>query len=118
MARARTDDPDAYYRLNERFHRVIYTASHNGFLAEQAITLHRRLRIYRRLQLHVRNRMNSSFAEHTGIVEAILSGDGDLAAERLRAHVVVQGERFADLVASLSSLTETAREHVASGGRQ
>jgi DNA-binding GntR family transcriptional regulator len=32
-------DPDAYYKLNEIFHRQIYTASHNGFLAEQAIAL-------------------------------------------------------------------------------
>lgn len=47
--------PDLYYQLNEVFHRRIYEASHNGFLAEQATALHRRLRPYRRLQLRVRN---------------------------------------------------------------
>lgn len=97
-------DPDEYYRLNEVFHQSIYTASHNGFLAEQADALHRRLRPYRRLQLRVRNRMQTSYSEHQAIVDAILAGDGDLAAETLRRHVTVQGERFADLVASLALL--------------
>ena len=94
-------EPDSYYQLNEVFHRCIYEASHNGFLAEQATALHRRLRPYRRLQLRVRNRMSNSFSEHTAIVNAILAGDGDLAASALRTHVTVQGERFADLVATL-----------------
>jgi DNA-binding GntR family transcriptional regulator len=97
-------DPDAYYRLNEVFHQRIYTASHNGFLAEQANALHRRLRPYRRLQLRVRDRIESSYSEHQAVVDAILSGDGELAAERLREHVTVQGERFADLIASLALL--------------
>jgi DNA-binding GntR family transcriptional regulator len=98
------NDPDRYYRLNETFHHEIYAASHNGFLADQATALHRRLRPYRRLQLRVRNRMQTSYNEHQGIVDAILAGDGDRAAEALRSHVIVQGERFADLVASLDLL--------------
>ena len=97
-------DPNEYYRLNEVFHQCIYAASHNGFLAEQATALHRRLRPYRRLQLRVRNRMQTSYAEHQAIVDAILAGDGERAAEALRGHVTVQGERFADLVASLALL--------------
>lgn len=95
------DAPDTYYQLNEVFHRCIYEASHNGFLVEQATALHRRLRPYRRLQLRVRNRMATSFNEHQAIVDAIIKGDSDLAAAQLRAHVTVQGERFADLVATL-----------------
>lgn len=93
--------PDVYYQLNEVFHQRIYDASHNAFLAEQAAALHRRLRPYRRLQLRVRNRMATSFNEHQAIVDAIVKGDSDLAATQLRAHVTVQGERFADLVATL-----------------
>lgn len=94
-------DPATYYQLNEVFHRHIYEASHNTFLTEQAIALHRRLRPYRRLQLRVRNRMNSSFNEHAEIVAAILAGDSELAGSKLQSHVVVQGERFTDLVATL-----------------
>lgn len=101
----RAQDPDDYYRLNEIFHHKIYAASHNGFLAEQAIALRRRLRPYRRLQLRVRNRMPTSYGEHQAIVDAIMAGDKDKAAEALRNHVIVQGERFADLVAMLKSST-------------
>ena len=100
-------DPDQYYYLNETFHQIICEASHNGFLAEQAAVLRRRLRPYRRLQLRVRDRMRTSFSEHDGIVAAILNGDGERAADLMRQHVTVQGERFADLIASLSQLRAT-----------
>ena len=101
-------DPDDYYRKNERFHHAIYAAAHNGFLVEQACMLQKRLRPYRRLQLRVRNRMSASFNEHTGIVEALQQGDADLAATRVRQHIWVQGERFADLLATLASLRAEA----------
>ncbi len=101
-AAAQAGDTDAYYYENERFHRAIYRAGGNGFIGEQAMALHRRLAPFRRLQLRVRNRMGVSLAEHEGIVEALLLGDSALAAERAYAHVVVQGERFADLIATLS----------------
>lgn len=94
---------DTYFSLNEAFHHRIYEASHNGFLVEQATALHRRLRPYRRLQMQLRHRPQHSFDEHQAIVDAIGRGDGECAANLLRAHVVVQGERFTDLVAALRS---------------
>jgi len=90
---------DAYYYANEELHLAIYLASHNGYLATQALQLHRRLRVYRRLQLRVGDRLNNSFGEHAGVIEAIEAGNADLAAHRMRGHVLVQGERFADLLA-------------------
>jgi len=105
-------DPDDYYHKNERFHSAIYAAAHNGFLAEQASTLQKRLTPYRRLQLRVRNRMAASFNEHTGIVEALQQGDADLAAMRVRQHIWVQGERFADLLATLASLRAEAAKPI------
>ena len=101
-------DADEYYYRNERFHEVIYAGSHNAFLAEQAKNLHRRLRPYRRLQLRVRDRLNSSYSEHERIVDAIIGGDGETAAEMLRGHVMIQGQRFADLIASLNQLSAQA----------
>jgi DNA-binding GntR family transcriptional regulator len=97
-------DPDGYYHQNEVFHHVIYKASHNSFLAEQASALHRRLGPYRRLQLRVRDRIATSCAEHARIVEAIVAGDGNKAAELLREHVLVGAGKFADLMASLGRL--------------
>jgi DNA-binding GntR family transcriptional regulator len=102
---ARTEeDTDRYFYCNERFHQAIYAGSHNSFLRDEALQLHRRLRPYRRLQLRVRNRMSTSFAEHQAVVDALLAGDPEAAASALRDHVVVQGERFGDLLASLAEL--------------
>ena len=83
---------------------AIYAASHNTFLAEQAAALQRKLRPYRRLQLRVRNRIQRSFEEHQAIVDALREGDAEKAVLSVRNHVIVQGERFADLVSSLSRL--------------
>ena len=98
-------DADAYFYANERFHYAIYAGSHNTFLFEQASALQRKLRPYRRLQLRVRNRPQRSFEEHQAIVDALREGDAEKAVQSIRSHVVVQGERFADLIASLSQMT-------------
>lgn len=103
-------DPDAYFYANERFHGAIYAGSHNVFLSEQATQLQRRLRPYRRLQLRVRNRLPSSYAEHAEVVRTILAGDAAGAAQALRDHVMVQGERFGDLLASLADLSLATAE--------
>ncbi|WP_438390339.1 GntR family transcriptional regulator [Caballeronia sp. DA-9] len=99
-----SDDPDNYYHLNERFHCLIYQGSHNGFLHDQAKALHKLLRPYRRLQLRVKGRMGASFSEHQAVVDALGKGDGEAAAAALRGHIVVQGERFGDLIAALSQV--------------
>jgi DNA-binding GntR family transcriptional regulator len=101
-------DPDEYYYRNEVFHQTIFAGSHNQFLAEQARALSRRLRPYRRLQLRVRDRMKHSFSEHDAVVNAIIEGHGERAADLLRSHVAVQGQRFTDLVASISALHAAA----------
>lgn len=101
---------DGYFVENETFHQVIYKAAHNAFLAEQATQLQRRLRPFRRLQLRIRNRVGTSFTEHQAIVDAIVAGDGEKAARLLRDHVIVQGERYGDLVASISHMKSAAAE--------
>ena len=98
-------DPDGYYHQNEAFHHVIYEASHNAFLAEQASALHRRLGPYRRLQLRVRDRIATSCVQHRQIVAAILEGDGDKAAELLREHVLIGAGKFTDLMSSLGRMS-------------
>lgn len=98
---AADDDPDTYYRMNEDFHTALYAASHNSFLVEECKNLKRRLSAYRRLQLRVRDRLDTSFREHSEIYTALTVGDGAQAEKLLRNHVVVQGERFADLLANL-----------------
>jgi len=93
-------DADHYYRENERLHAALYELSGNGYLAERASALHHRLQPYRRLQLRVPMRLRESMREHRAVVAAIVAGDAEAAARELRAHVSVQGERFADLLAA------------------
>ncbi|MFN3614556.1 MAG: GntR family transcriptional regulator [Rubrimonas sp.] len=101
MAAAEAGEGDAYFYGNERFHALIRAAGRNHFLHEQAETLHKRLRPYRRLQLRAHDRIRASFEEHGRIVEALETGDGEAAARVMRAHIAVQGDRFHDLLASL-----------------
>ncbi len=107
-AAAAAEDPETYYQENYVFHTVIYRACRNAFLSEQARLLHRRLAPFRRMQLRARHRLGQSLAEHEAIVAAIVAGDEATASERLRAHVIVQGDRFSDLVATLRSINVAA----------
>lgn len=93
-------DTDGYYRENERFHHLIYTASGNEFLAGEAQRLHRRLQPFRRMQWRVRGRMAQSLTEHRQILDALEAGDSVTAEAVLRDHVAVQGSKFNDLIAS------------------
>lgn len=99
-------DSDAYYRANERFHALIYNQSGNGFLEQEALRLQRRLMPWRRTQLRVRGRMRQSMQEHAAVVAALTEGDGLRAAEVMRAHIAVQGEKFHHLLASLKPAAE------------
>ncbi len=94
-------DIDDYYLENEIFHQEIYLGSTNTFLQNKALSLQKRLKPYRRVQLHFRGRMAQSLGEHEAIIEAIKTGDGELAATLLRGHVTVQGEKFHQLMAGL-----------------
>ena len=97
-------DTNAYYYENERFHDCVYQASHNRFLVQQTRQLQTRLKPYRRLQLRVRNRVQRSLEEHREIVEAILAGDETRAEACIEQHIKIQGERFADFVASVGGI--------------
>lgn len=94
-------DPDTYYIENERFHHTIYRQSGNRFLEQEAAKLHKRLKPFRRQQLRFRGRMAQSMAEHQAIVAALSQGAPEQAANALRDHVAVQGEKFHSLMASL-----------------
>ncbi|MFS8035358.1 GntR family transcriptional regulator [Xanthobacter sp. AM11] len=104
-AAAAEGDEAAYYPANARFHAAIYAATGNRVLVAEALRLQRALQPYRRLQLKVPRRMDASFAEHEAILEALFAGAGLRAADRLRAHVLVQGERFMTLLAALQAET-------------
>lgn len=92
-------DVDDYYYHNEEFHRLLYRASGNAFLARTAEGLHVRLRPFRRLQLRVAGRLQRSLEEHRRVLEAIRRGEASEAEAVMKRHVAVQGDNFGDFLA-------------------
>lgn len=81
-------DLDGYESFNRDFHGSLYAATHNGFMAEQALAIRSRLDVFRRTQLRHEGRMAASHEEHGQVLAAIAEGDGELAARRMRAHML------------------------------
>ncbi|GEO99544.1 GntR family transcriptional regulator [Methylobacterium haplocladii] len=81
-------DVDAYDAFNREFHETLYKATHNAFMAEQALGIRWRLSAFRRTQLRHGSRIRSSREEHGEILAAMAQGDGEAAARRMRAHML------------------------------
>jgi DNA-binding GntR family transcriptional regulator len=87
-------DLDSYYAANLAFHEAIVDATGNRRLKEQYDSLIQELHLYRRRSLVTPGRMVKSNAEHRAILDAIRRHDGDLAASRMRAHVLVSRDKL------------------------
>ena len=90
----REEDADAYSRHNETFHHLIYKLCGNAFLEGEALKLYKRLKPFRRVQFHMKERMAQSLADHHAIIAAVSNGEPETAASVLRKHIGTQGERF------------------------
>lgn len=101
-------EADTYYYANEVFHMIIYKQSGNRFLEQETKQLHQRLKPYRRLQLQVRGRMPQSMSEHEQVVAALGLADPDKAAQLLRGHVAIQGEKFRHLLANFETINNNS----------
>ncbi len=96
-------DPDAFYRVNTRFHDQLYAAAHTQFLADQTLRLRRRLAPYRMRVTYQPGRMRDSLVEHAAILAALDEGDGAAAMQAARDHLRLLGDQLTDLIASLPS---------------
>lgn len=85
-------DPKTLSRANRRFHTQIHLASHNRYLVQQLDLVHRSMALMATTSLAAAGRGEIALAEHARIVEAIAAGDGDRAADELRAHLSVAFE--------------------------
>lgn len=84
---ARTNDIEAFYVANARFHESIYAASHNQYLVAQTTALGIRLEAYRRDATFHPGLMAITLAEHEKIMKAILEMDEPTAGIHMRAHL-------------------------------
>jgi len=94
-------DPQRYHELNEAFHGVVYAGSHNAYLAEMTLTTRARVQPFRRAQFRNLGRLAKSYTEHDGVVQAIMRGDRDTAADAMRAHIMTVGREYEAYVESL-----------------
>lgn len=95
-------DPLSWGGLNRTFHQTLYVDSTQSFTKEVADNAMDLVDRYIRAQLVVSDGMEKAKSEHTAILEAALSGNGDLAAKLLRKHILGAKE---SLLASFSALS-------------
>lgn len=108
MTAAADGDADRYYYENETFHGRIYEGCANRFLRQQTEALRNRLKPYRRMQLRMPHRVAASLAEHEKIIRAIAAGDEAGVDALIKAHILIQGEKFNALLNNLPELAPEA----------
>lgn len=81
-------DYGAYDGHNRDFHKLLYAATHNSILEEEASTIRHRMAVFRRNQLRFGDRLVASHREHGQILAIMAQGDGDAAARFMRAHML------------------------------
>lgn len=86
-------DLETYYNHNLTFHATLMRDTGNERLAEQYAGLIQELHLFRRRSLVLPGRMKRSNTEHRAILDALRRRDRDLAASRMRAHVLVSRDR-------------------------
>jgi DNA-binding GntR family transcriptional regulator len=95
-------DSSEYAALNHEFHDLIYRATHNEVLTEQATMLRNKLGEFRNAQLRDTARMVESNDEHSDLLAAMAQGDGTAAERLMRAHVL-------NAAGSLQALVDATR---------
>ncbi|MEM9058805.1 MAG: GntR family transcriptional regulator, partial [Pseudomonadota bacterium] len=93
---AKAGKADAYYDASVEFHFQIFAATQNEVLADIAGRLCRQLNAYRRRQLRQSRRIEGSFNEHKGILDAILAGDEDAAEKLMKEHTRMVSDNVMD----------------------
>ena len=94
LKRARTASTERALKPAAGFNRAVAEAAHNEVLASLMRPV-MKLMIERAPALYDDDAFRDwDIAEHTRIFEAIRAGDGDLAAERMRDHILALGEHY------------------------
>lgn len=80
-------DIDNLRKMDDKFHDAIYQLTNRPVLRDTLIPLHRKSQRYRKISIEDKSRLSNSIQEHKAIYNAIVSGDADLAAELITAHI-------------------------------
>ena len=80
-------DIDNLRKMDDQFHDAIYHLCDRPVLRDTLIPLHRKSQRYRKISIEDKTRLGKSVQEHKAIYNAIVSGDADLAAQLITAHI-------------------------------
>ena len=80
-------DPERLRQADDEFHDVICRLSSRSVIYDTLAPLLRKTRRYRRISMEDRSRTTNTMKEHRAIYEAVISGNGDLAAELTTKHI-------------------------------
>lgn len=92
-------DHDKYYALSRKFHLMVIEGTYNQELIDTTNRLGIKLVPYRRFQLNYPGQSENNLRDHEAIMEAIVAGDFELAADLFRKHTNVQGDVLAEYIA-------------------
>jgi DNA-binding GntR family transcriptional regulator len=84
---ARLTDAVAVGRMDERFHEVLVGAAGNPEMARIYHDVTERIRIIRRLEFTMPERIRQTYSEHAQILRAVLKRKNDTATLLLRSHI-------------------------------
>ena len=74
--------------IDDEFHAAICRLSKRNVINETLIPLHRKTRLYRKIAMQDQERSPKTLQEHRQILQAIVSGDGELARDLMSKHIV------------------------------
>jgi DNA-binding GntR family transcriptional regulator len=84
---ARLTDAVAVGKMDERFHEVLVAAAGNPEMARMYHDVTERIRIIRRLEFTMPERIRQTYSEHAQILRAVLKRKNDTATLLLRSHI-------------------------------
>lgn len=99
---ADTNDWPRYRKMDESFHQLIYTGSHNQFLSEKVKSIRNRMMPYRRHYMEPPHRVEVPYQEHARIVEAIMERNGVEADVALKQHSSIRADGISDFISALT----------------
>jgi DNA-binding GntR family transcriptional regulator len=80
------DDAERFFDINEKFHRKILELSGNRWRLQVINDLRKVMKVSRLQSLAREGRIAASLAEHEAILQAIVAGKADMAAQAMRHH--------------------------------
>jgi DNA-binding GntR family transcriptional regulator len=87
-----------FQRLNVAFHRAVYGACRNVWLATETNRLRTRIGPYREWLFEKVDRLGRSYEEHAGLIAALRAGDEAAASRLMREHELIDSERLFDFM--------------------